>query len=72
MPAFYRDGVQYNVDPTRSEARFCLNGIGLPVIRGTLPVRAGKLIIRRRRRNPDGELRARCHRAGFRADSPRR
>jgi YceI-like domain len=45
MPSFYRDGARYAVDPTRSEARFCLNGIGLPVIRGTVPVRAGELII---------------------------
>ncbi len=45
MPAFYRDGARYNVDPRRSEARFCLNGIGVPVIRGTLPVKAGTLII---------------------------
>ncbi len=45
MPTFYQDGVRYAVDAARSEARFHLNTIGVPVIRGTIPVSGGVLII---------------------------
>ena len=45
MPTYYQDGVRYTVDPSRSEARFHLDSIGVPVLRGTIPVSGGELII---------------------------
>lgn len=45
MPSYYKDGDWYTVDPARSEARFHLRAMGVPVFRGLLPLSAGELVI---------------------------
>ncbi len=50
----------YAVDPARSEARFHLHAMGVPVLRGTLPLTAGTLVI-----DTDGGIRT----ANFQLDA---
>ncbi len=45
MPSYYKDGDSYAVDPVRSVARFHLHAMGVPVLRGTLPLTGGTLVI---------------------------
>lgn len=60
MPSYYKDGDSYTVDPTHSEARFHLHAMGVSVLRGTLPLSAGDLVI-----DSDGGLRT----ANFQLDA---
>lgn len=45
MPSYYKDGARYAVDPERSEARFHLTAVGVPVLHGTLPVTQGEIVV---------------------------
>jgi polyisoprenoid-binding protein YceI len=45
MPSYYQEGERFYVDPKKSEARFHLHAMGVPTLRGTLPVAEGELLI---------------------------
>jgi polyisoprenoid-binding protein YceI len=60
MPSYYKDGDWYAVDPARSGARFHLHAMGVPVLRGTLPLSGGELVI-----DTDGGIRT----ANFQLDA---
>jgi len=45
MPSYYQDGARYPIDPARSVARFRLHTMGVHVVRGTLGIRDGLLVI---------------------------
>jgi polyisoprenoid-binding protein YceI len=60
MPSYYKHGDRYPVDPGRSGARFHLHAMGVPVLRGTLPLSSGELVI-----DPDDGIRT----ANFQLDA---
>ena len=45
IPCTIRMASRIAIDPARSEARFHLHAIGVPVLRGTLPLMGGRLVI---------------------------
>jgi polyisoprenoid-binding protein YceI len=61
MASYYKQGEQYLVAPTRSESRFHVHVVGVPVLAGTLPVTGGELVI-----DADGGIRT----ANFQLTAP--
>ena len=45
MPSYYKDGARYPINPSRSVARFGIHAMGVPVVRGTLTLNDGLLVI---------------------------